>query len=95
MGIELIDNEDPSVVRRNLNRLGDVRNEVRFRASIADAGGKLFSSRHLEVGDQALCAVTNVLVFLAFELADLASYPRLHWFCWRGAFERLDAGLFI
>ena len=95
MGIELICDEDPWVVWRRVHCLRDVRNEVRFSASLTNAGSDLFSRRNFEVGNQALRTVTNVFVFLAFDLACLARDAWLHRFCRRRAFKRLDAGLLI
>lgn len=95
MGIELICNENPWVVGRCVYCLLDVRNKVGLSASITNAGSDLFSRRNFEVGNQALRAVTNVFVFLAFDLASLACDAWLHRFCRLCAFNRLDAGLLI
>lgn len=95
MGIELICNEDPLVVWCCAYCLPDVRNKVRLSASITNAGSDLFSSRNFEVGNQALRAVANVFVFLAFDLARLACNARLHRFCGICAFKSLDASLLI
>lgn len=95
MGVELIDNEDPLVARRDLDRLRNVRYEVRFCASRSDTRSDLFASGDFVVGDQTLCAVTNVFVFLALNPAWLTSHTRLHRLCFSDAFERLDASLFI
>lgn len=95
MDIELIDNENPFVGRRDLDRLLDVRHEVPFRTSRPNAWGDLTSGSDFVIGDQTLCAVTNVFVFLAFDQASLASHARLHRFCFSDAFKRLDASLFI
>ena len=95
MGIELIDDEDPFVVWGDLDRLRDVRNEVRFRPSRSNAWSDLFAGGDFVVGDQTLCAVTNVFALLAFDLANLASHTRAHRFCFSDPFEGLDAGLFI
>jgi len=70
-------------------------NEVLFRARRPNAGSELFSCRHLEVGSQALCAVTNVFVFLPFGLARLAGDARGHRFCGRGTFKCLNPSLFV
>jgi hypothetical protein len=95
MGIELIGNENPFVRRRDLDRLLDVRHEILFRTSRSNAWGDLTSGSDFVIGDQTLCAMTNVFVFLAFDQASLASHARLHRFCFSDAFERLDASLFI
>lgn len=95
MGVELIGDEDPLIVRRSSDCLRDMSNKVRLLAGCANAGSKLFSGCDLKVGSQALRAVANVFVFLSFVLACLTCHARLHRFCGRGALKRLDAGLFI
>ena len=95
MGIELIGNENPCVRRRDLDRLLDVRHEVLFPTSRSNTWGDLTSGSDFVIGDQTLCAVTNVFVFPAFDQASLAGHARLHRFCFSDPFERLDAGLFI
>src|SRR5438105_14337458 len=72
-----------------------MRDEIRLRAGGANARSDLFAGRHLEVRDQALRAVANVFVFLAFDLVSLSGHAWPHRFCGGGALKRLDAGLFI
>ena len=95
MSIELICNEDPLVVGCRAYGLPDVRNKVRLLAGITNARGDLFSRRNFEVGDQALRAVTDVFVFLAFDLARLARNAGSGRFCGGCTFKSLDAGLLI
>src|SRR5215468_5676846 len=95
MGIELICNENPLVVGCYVYCLLDVSNKVGLSASITNAGSDLFSGRDFEVGNQALRAVTNIFVFLAFDLARLAPDAWLHRLCGLCALKRLNAGLLI
>src|SRR5262249_52966539 len=95
MRIELICNENPLVVGGCVYCLLDVRNKISLRAGFSNAGSDLFSSRNFEVGNQALRAVTNVFVFLAFDLAGLVCDAWLHRFCRLCAFKRLDTGFLI
>lgn len=95
MGIELVCNENPWVVWRRVYCLLDMRNKIRLGASLAHAWSDLLARRNFEVGSQALGTVTNVLVFLAFDLAGLTCDAWLHRFCGRCALKRLDTSLFI
>ena len=95
MGVELSGDEDPSIIRSGRDCPCNMGNEVLFRARRTKAGSELFSGRHLEIGSQALRAVTNVFVFLPFGLARLAGDARVHRLCGRGAFKCLNPSLFV
>ena len=95
MGVELSGDEDPSIVRGGRDCPRNMGNEVLFRARRTNAGSELFSGRHLEVGSQALRAVTNVFVFLPFGLARLAGDAGGHRFCGRGTCKGLTPSLFV
>ena len=95
MDVELIGDEDPAVRRGRRDRLCDVCHKVFFRARGPNARRDLLAGGDLEVGDQAWRAVANIFVFLALAPAFLPGPARLHGFGRCGAFEGLDAGLFI
>jgi len=95
MRVELIDDENPSLVRRCRDRLFDMRHEISLGARGAQTGRTLFARGDLEVGEETLGAVANVFVFQPGAAPSLTGYARLQGFAGRGTFERLDAGLFI
>ena len=63
VGVELIADEDPLGLRIGVHGGGDVGDEVRFGAGVADGGGDDAPGGDLEVGDQRLGAVTFILEF--------------------------------
>lgn len=95
MGVEVIGDEDPSIVRGGRDCPRNMGHEVLFRARRPNAGSELFSGRHLEVGSQALRAVTNVFGFLPCGLARLAGDAGGPRFCGRGTFKCLNPSLFV
>jgi hypothetical protein len=56
LGIESTDNEDPFVIRRDLDRLCGARYEVRCRTSRFNVCGDPTSGSDFAIGDQTLCA---------------------------------------
>lgn len=95
MGVELIRNKYPFVVRRCVHCIPDVGNEVFFCPSRPDTRRDLFAGGDFEVRYQALSAVANVFVFVSLNPALPTSHTWFHQLGWRGAFERLNSGFFI
>jgi len=93
--IELVGDENPFPFFVRRHGLGNVLDEIHLRACVADGGSHLLARRHFVIGDQALCAVADVFVFVPRATSRLSGNPRLRRLGRRGALQGLDAGLFI
>ena len=89
MGVELVEDEDPTGVGIGVDGAADVRGEVLFGSSRPDGRQNRLACGDLEVGDEAERAVTAIL-----ELDALGSAG-----AWRQGgmepFTGLDAGLLV
>ena len=93
--IELVGHEHPLCWGIGRNGLRDVVNEIAFGARVANGRGHLLARGDFVIGDQALRAVANVFVLLPRAPSRLSGAAGLRGFGRRGAFQGLDAGLFI
>src|ERR1700750_2304190 len=89
MRVQLIHNEDPTPSRVSLHRLLQMRHEVDFRARWPQRWTYHPPCCYFKVGDQAECAMTDVLELAVFNA------PWLHSWCGRCSLQRLNAGHFI
>src|SRR5258708_5532755 len=89
MSIELISDKDPTGVRIGLDRLGDVSDEVGFRARGSNAGSDDLSSGHIQIGDQTQRAMPFIFKFLSLNVTGLHGQGGVE------TFEGLDAGHLI
>ena len=89
VGIELIGDKDPAGFWIGLDRLGNVRGEVRFGARGSDAGSHHLTGGHVEIGDQTQGAMAFIFEFLSLDVTGQ------HGQRWVEAFEGLDAGHLI
>ncbi len=76
MGIELIGDKEPAGLWVGLDGLGDMGSEIGFGARGSDTGSNDLASRHLQIGDEALRAMTSVFEFLTF---DVTGQQRQRW----------------
>ena len=68
---------------------------LHFGARVANGRSHLLARGDFVIGDQALCTVPNVFVLLPRATSRLSGHSGLRGFGRRGAFQRLNAGLFI
>src|SRR2546422_8048345 len=89
MNVELIDDKEPRGLWIGGDGLGDRRRKVFFGSAWSDGRRHDFSSRHVEVGDQALRPMAEVCILGALEEAGS------HGQGGRGTLQRLYPGLLI
>lgn len=93
--IELVGDENPFRWGIGLDGLGNVVDEIHFGARVANGRSHLLARGDFVIGDQALRPVADVFVFVPRTASRLSGHSGLRGFGRRGAFQRLNASLFI
>ena len=77
MSVELISKKEPVGLRIGLERLGNMSGEVGFGTRRPQARRDNLTSSHIQVGNQALCAMSLLFEFLPLDMSRQHGQTRM------------------